>query len=172
MNKNVLIINQSAELYGADKAILELIENFPEGYTPIVVLHEDGPLKDLLENLSVQVIKSSVIKVKRGILKPSFFLQLPFEILKSFFTIKKELRGKKIALVHSNATSVFIGAFYAFFFRIPHVWHVHEIIEKPEDGSSGSNTSSKSIENNIKSVRESNHNNPLLIKKRNLKIQC
>ena len=48
----------------------------------------------------------------------------------------------------------------------------NEIIEKPEDGSSGSNTLSKSIENNIKSIRESNHNNPLLIKKRNLKIQC
>ena len=48
--KNVLIINQSAELYGADKALLELIENYPKGYNPIVVLHEDGPLKDLLES--------------------------------------------------------------------------------------------------------------------------
>ena len=47
--KNVLIVNQSAELYGADKAILELINNFPENYNPIVVLHEKGPLKQLLE---------------------------------------------------------------------------------------------------------------------------
>lgn len=132
MNKNILIINQSAELYGADKAILELIENFPAGYTPIVVLHEEGPLKKRLENQGIQVIHSSVIKVKRGILTPSYFLQLPFEILKSFYTIKRELKGEKIAVVHSNATSVFIGAFYAFFFRIPHIWHVHEIIEKPE----------------------------------------
>jgi glycosyltransferase involved in cell wall biosynthesis len=132
LNKNVLIINQSAELYGADKAILELIENFPFGYTPIVVLHEEGPLKDLLENLNIQVIKTSVIKVKRGILKPAFFLKLPFEILQSIYKIKKELKGKKIDLVHSNATSVFIGAFYSSVFRIPHLWHVHEIIEKPE----------------------------------------
>lgn len=129
--KNVLIINQSAELYGADKAILELINNFPENYTPIVVLHEEGPLKSLLEKKRIQVIKASVIKVKRGILKPSFFLKLPFEIIKSFIVIKKQLRGKKIHLIHSNATSVFIGAFYSFFFRIPHLWHVHEIIEKP-----------------------------------------
>lgn len=129
--KNVLIVNQSAELYGADKAILELINNFPENYTPIVVLHEEGPLKQLLEKKGIQVIYSSVIKVKRGILKPFFFLKLPFEIIKSFITIRRELKGKKIHLVHSNATSVFIGAFYSFFFRIPHLWHVHEIIEKP-----------------------------------------
>ena len=53
--KNVLIINQSAELYGADKAILELINNFPENYTPIVVLHEEGPLKSLLEKKRIQM---------------------------------------------------------------------------------------------------------------------
>jgi len=132
LKKNVLIVNQSAELYGADKAILELIENFPENYTPIVVLHEEGPLKVILDNLGIQVIKTSVIKVKRGILKPSFFIRFPFEIIKSFVKIKKELKGKKIDLIHSNATSVFIGAFYSYFFRIPHIWHVHEIIEKPK----------------------------------------
>jgi glycosyltransferase involved in cell wall biosynthesis len=130
--KNVLIINQSSELYGADKAILELINNFPEHYNPIVVLENEGPLKELLKNKGIQVISSSVIKVKRGILKPTFFIKLPFEIIKSIIKIKKALKGKKIDLIHSNATSVFIGAFYSFFFRIPHLWHVHEIIVKPK----------------------------------------
>lgn len=132
IKKNVLIVNQSAELYGADKALLELIENFPENFNPIVVLHEEGPLKEILEKLKIQVIKTSVIKVKRGILKPWFFFQLPFDILTSFYKIKRELNGKRIDLIHSNATSVFIGAFFGFFFRIPHLWHVHEIIEKPK----------------------------------------
>jgi glycosyltransferase involved in cell wall biosynthesis len=131
LKKNVLIVNQSAELYGADKALLELIENFPVNFNPIVVLHEEGPLKVILEKMNVQVIKTSVIKVKRGILKPSFFVTLPYDTIKSFIKIKRELKGKKIDLIHSNATSVFIGAFYGFFFRIPHLWHVHEIIEKP-----------------------------------------
>lgn len=129
--KNVLIINQSAELYGADKALLELLENYPDGYCPIVVLHQDGPLKDRLTKMGIDVIHSSVIKVKRGILGPLFFLKLPFEIFRSIRTIKKELRGKKIDLVHSNAISVFIGAFYASLYRKKHLWHVHEIIEHP-----------------------------------------
>lgn len=130
--KNVLIINQSAELYGADKVILELILNYPEGYNPIVVLHEEGPLKDLLELRGIQVILTSVIKIKRGIINPVFFIKLPFIVLKSFYKIRKELGGKKIDFIHSNATSVFIGAFYAFFFRKKHLWHVHEIIEYPK----------------------------------------
>lgn len=132
MKKNVLIINQSAELYGADRALLELLENYPEDYNPIVVLHEEGPLKNLLENMGIQVIKSSVIKVKRGIIKPSFFIKLPFDILNSILHIKKELKGQKIDFVHSNAISVFVGAFYSFFLRKKHIWHVHEIIIHPE----------------------------------------
>lgn len=129
--KNVLIINQSAELYGADKAILELIENFPENYNPIVVLHEEGLLKEKLQSIGIQVINSSVIKVQRSI-NFWFFLKLPFDIIRAFFTIKKALNGKKIDIVHSNATSVFIGAFYSKVFNIPHLWHVHEIIESPK----------------------------------------
>lgn len=132
MKKNVLIINQSAELYGADRALLELLENYPKEYNPIVVLHEEGPLKDLLETMGIQVIKSSVIKVKRGVLRPSFFIKLPFDVIKSIFHIKKELKGQKIDFVHSNAISVFIGAFYSFFLRKKHLWHVHEIIIHPE----------------------------------------
>lgn len=130
--KNILIINQSAELYGSDKAILELILNFPADYNPIVVIQENGLFKDLLEEKGIQVIDSPVIKVKRGILTPFFFLKLPFQIFKSFRNIKKQLNGKKIDIVHSNSTSVFIGAFYSFFFRKKHLWHVHEIIEKPK----------------------------------------
>lgn len=130
--KNVLIVNQSAELYGADKAILELICNFPKNFRPIVVVHEEGPFKKILEEKGIQVIKCSVIKVKRGILKPNFFLNLPLDYLKSVNTIKKALGNEKIDLIHSNATSVFLGAFMSFFQRIPHVWHVHEIIVEPK----------------------------------------
>ncbi|RYZ20367.1 MAG: glycosyltransferase [Chitinophagaceae bacterium] len=130
--KNVLIVNQSAELYGADKALLELLQNYPSGYNPIVVLHQDGPLKEILKGMGIQVIHASVIKVKRGVLTTSFMLGLPFEVIRSFRTIKKELGGKKIHLVHSNAISVFIGAFYSLAFRKKHLWHVHEIIEHPK----------------------------------------
>lgn len=129
--KNILIINQSAELYGSDKALLELIENFPSNFNPIVVLHEKGPLTEKLNNLNIEIIETSVIKVKRGILNINFLFFLPFEVFSSFRKIRKQLSGRKIALIHSNATSVFIGAFYSFFFRIPHIWHVHEIIEEP-----------------------------------------
>lgn len=130
--KNILIINQSAELYGSDKVLLELLENFPENYKPIVVLHEKGPLTEKLNQLNIEIIEASVIKVKRGIINFAFLLYLPFEIYSSFRTIRNQLSGRKISLIHSNATSVFIGAFYSFFFRIPHIWHVHEIIEEPK----------------------------------------
>ena len=130
--KNILIINQSAELYGSDKVLLELLENFPENYKPIVVLHEKGPLTEKLNQLNIEIIEASVIKVKRGIINFAFLLYLPFEIYSSFRTIRNQLSGRKISLIHSNATSVFIGAFYSFFHNKPHLWHVHEIVESPK----------------------------------------
>lgn len=130
--KYILIINQSSELYGSDKAILELIKDFPKGYIPIVVLEDEGPLKKYLEKIGVKVIKSSVIKVQRGNLNFLFFLKLPWLMIGSILSLKSKLKSYKISVVHSNSISVFLGSFYALVFRIPHLWHIHEIIEKPK----------------------------------------
>jgi glycosyltransferase involved in cell wall biosynthesis len=130
--KNVLIINQSSELYGADKALLELIENFPPNFNPIVVLENEGPLKELLLEKGIKIIKCPVIKLNRSMLSFYGLYQILVDATKGFYIIRKETKSIKVDLVHSNAISVLIGFIYSFFYNKPHLWHVHEIVENPK----------------------------------------
>lgn len=130
--KNILIVNQSSELYGADKALLELIDNFPEEFTPIVVLENDGPLKEILIKKGVKIIKCPVIKLNRSLLSFYGLYRITVDIFKGFYIIRRETKSIKIDAVHSNAISVLIGAIYSFLYNKPHLWHVHEIVENPK----------------------------------------
>ncbi|CAM4433895.1 glycosyltransferase family 4 protein [Flavobacterium terrigena] len=130
--KNVLIINQSSELYGADKALLELIDNFPKNFTPIVVLENEGPLKEILLQKGIKVIKCPVVKLNRSLLSFYGIYRVFVDSIRGFYIISKETKTITIDLVHSNAISVLIGAFYSLFYNKPHLWHVHEIVESPK----------------------------------------
>lgn len=130
--KNVLIINQSSELYGADKALLELIENFPKNFKPIVVLENEGPLKEILLIKGVKIIKCPVVKLNRSLLSIFGIYRIFADTIKGFHILRKETKLLTIDIVHSNAISVLIGAMFSFFYNKPHLWHVHEIVENPK----------------------------------------
>jgi glycosyltransferase involved in cell wall biosynthesis len=130
--KNVLIINQSSELYGSDKALLELLENFPKNCKPIVVLEGDGILNDVLKKKGILILKSRVIKIKKSDFNILGLLKLIKNVVFGLYDIKKQTKNIKIDLIHSNTTAVFLGAFYSFIFRKKHLWHVHEIVENPK----------------------------------------
>ncbi len=132
MKKNVLIFNQSSELYGSDKALLELLENYPDGYHPVVVLENEGPLKDILLARGIQVIKAPVMKLTRKRMSPIGMVGLIADMISGLFTLWRATRKLDIRLVHSNSIAVLMGGFYALIFRKKHVWHVHEIIEHPK----------------------------------------
>jgi glycosyltransferase involved in cell wall biosynthesis len=132
MKKNVLIFNQSSELYGSDKALLELLENFPMDYNPIVVLEHEGPLKEILLSKGIQVIKAPVMKLTRKRMSLTGMLGLGADMISGLIRLRRATRKMDITLVHSNSIAVFMGGFYAFFFRKKHLWHVHEIVEHPK----------------------------------------
>lgn len=130
--KNVLIINQSSELYGADKALLELIDNYPKDFMPIVVLEHEGPLKKILLAKNIKVIKCPVIKLNRAVFTFSGSVKLVSDFFKGLYIIRKETKNIQVDLIHSNAISVLVGAFYSFLYKKKHLWHVHEIVEHPK----------------------------------------
>lgn len=130
--KTILFIHQSAELYGSDKTLFSLVKEIQlHDIKPIVVLPEEGDLAILLRESNIEIIISPIIKLSRSIFSPINFVKLPFLILSSLNSLEKQLRNHSIDLVHSNTLAVLIGALYAKWKKIGHVWHVHEIIEKP-----------------------------------------
>ena len=131
--KTILFVHQSSELYGSDKTLLFLVTRFKKrGITPIVVLPDRGPLSNILEQNNIQIIETPVIKISRKMFAIGNLLNLPFQALSSLKTIDTALKGVQIDLVYSNTLAVLIGLLYAKKKGKKHIWHVHEIIQKPK----------------------------------------
>lgn len=130
--KTILYFHQSAELYGSDKTLLQLVIGMSKkGHKVVVIVPEEGALTVEFHNSGIRYIVSPVLKLSRDM----FTVRKLFLFIYHFFTsikkIRKETKGLKIDCIHSNTLAVLIGAFYAKLFRIKHLWHVHEIIKHP-----------------------------------------
>jgi glycosyltransferase involved in cell wall biosynthesis len=132
--KTILFIHQSSELYGSDKTLFFLAKSISESprFNVLVVLPDNGPLKNLLEESNIEVIISPVVKVSRQMFSFKGITLLPFQILRALIKLRKLLRGIRVDIIHSNTMAVLVGAFYSKLYSIKHVWHIHEIIEKPK----------------------------------------
>ena len=130
--KNILFIHQSAELYGSDKTLLLLLKNLDKNkFKPIVLLPFDGPLKEALENENIEVVIAPVLKLYRKLFTPKNLIGF-FKDIKTAFKIVNELHKKyQFTLIYSNTLAVLLGIMFAWKNNIKHLWHVHEIIEKP-----------------------------------------
>lgn len=131
--KTILFVHQSSELYGSDKTLLYLVKAFNQDFVfePIVVLPDQGPLLELLEQENIKVYVLSVLKVSRKMFKLSYLLKLPFQAMAVMKELDRLLANETIDFVHSNTLAVLLGAIYSRRRKIKHIWHVHEIIEKP-----------------------------------------
>jgi len=130
--KNILFIHQSAELYGSDKTLLLLLKNLDKNkFKPIVLLPFDGPLKEALENENIEVVIAPVLKLYRKLFTPKNLIGF-FKDIKAAFKIVNKLHKKyQFTLIYSNTLAVLLGIMFAWKNNIKHLWHVHEIIEKP-----------------------------------------
>ncbi len=131
--KNILFFHQSAELYGSDKTLLFLVKYLKENsqFNPIVVLPNEGELTLILHELNISYIITPVLKLSRGMFRILELFKMPFQVIKSINYISKQVKGMEITLIHSNTLAVLLGGIYAKIKGVPHVWHIHEIIEHP-----------------------------------------
>ncbi len=130
--KNILIIHQSADLYGSDKVLLDLVRELPRAdIHPIVVLPVSGPLREALASAGIETHICPVLKISRSSLTPVGFVKLIGEVPRAIRQLDRIVNKRRISLVQSNTLAVMSGALWSRLRRIPHLWHVHEIIESP-----------------------------------------
>jgi glycosyltransferase involved in cell wall biosynthesis len=133
MNGIALYLHGSAEMYGSDKVLLNLAAAAAADaqFKPVVVLNEDGPLRQALQAAGVEVHVATVVKLSRAMFSPRAPIVLWRAISRSFQALDTIVAGRHVALVYSNTLGVLGGAVWARRRGLPHVWHVHEIILKP-----------------------------------------
>lgn len=133
MKKIILFVHQSADLYGSDRVLLALVSKLNrEEFLPIVLLPVDGPLVAEFGAAGVEYHVLPISRLSRATLSLRGLLGLPANLIGSLRAINRVLNGRHVDLVHSNTLAVLSGALWARWHRVPHVWHVHEIILNPK----------------------------------------
>jgi glycosyltransferase involved in cell wall biosynthesis len=128
----VLIAHSSAELYGADRIVIELAAGLvQQGHRLEVVLPAPGPLHDELAAVGVKARRRNLGVLRRRYFSFSGLANRACRILNGAVFIRRVVREQGLTVVHSNTTAVLAGAIAAWSLRVAHVWHVHEITTRP-----------------------------------------
>jgi glycosyltransferase involved in cell wall biosynthesis len=126
--KNILFINHSNKIAGAETVLLAIINIISKNRDDnIYVITPNyciaSPLKERLENMQINCFslpyKNIGVSFVRTIIVLLFNL---YSIVKLIKYIKKN----KINIIYSNTSVTGIGIITAMFMNMPHVWHYHE----------------------------------------------
>jgi glycosyltransferase involved in cell wall biosynthesis len=132
MPTTLLFLHPSAELYGADRTLLQLVEGLDRArWRAVVALPRRGVLADALEQAGAIVEVGELGIGARGDLGPRGLLSLAWRIPRSVLFVRRLAAKHRPSLVHTNTMVVLGGAFGAKLSPVRHLWHVHEILERP-----------------------------------------
>ena len=139
----VLFVAHEEELNGASKSLLNIIQEIQDNIKVFVLVRKQGRLTEELNKLRCEVIimpfylgaevrendtfKSRIkweVKELRYI-----FYRLPIT-LRTAFLMSKFVKKNRIDIVHSNSSSVFVGAFISKLSKCYHVWHFREFLKE------------------------------------------
>ena len=95
-------------------------------YVPLVLLADDGPLRERLETIGVEVIVRKVSVITRPVFRSwrivKFLLGLPVSV----FQIWRLIRQRQIDIVHANTGVLVTSGLAAKLARVPHIWHIRD----------------------------------------------
>ena len=131
--KRILYLHAGAEMYGADKVLLELIKGLDKDeFDPHVILPNDGPLVESLRQVGAQVSVLDYPILRRKYFNPKGIA----DYIRSYNFYAKQIalyaREHSIDMVHNNTAAVLEGIYLKRKLKLPLIWHVHEIIVKPK----------------------------------------
>lgn len=133
--KTILYLHAGAEMYGADKILLELVTRLDKTkFRPIVILPTDGILRQKLEEAKIKVHVISYPILRRKYFNPKGIINYAFNYRNQSNAIVKYLNDNniKVDLLHVNTLAVLEGIRLKKKLKVPLYWHIHEIITHPQ----------------------------------------
>lgn len=131
--KRILYLHAGAEMYGADKVLLELIKGLDsKEFEAHVILPNDGVLVEALRQVGAKVSVLDYPILRRKYFNPKGIA----DYIRSYNFYAKQIaiyaREHSIDIVHNNTAAVLEGIYLKRKLKLPLIWHVHEIIVKPK----------------------------------------
>jgi len=129
---HILFLQSSSEQYGSGKIILQVLRLYrSEGLTPVVVLTGPGPLVEELKAEGFIVRIQNLGILRRKYVNPAGLLNRLSKNLKAYRFLDQLHSEFRFELVYSNTLAVIVGAYWTKRNRLPHIWHIHEILLGP-----------------------------------------
>ena len=128
--RTTLFLHSSADLYGADRCLLRIVEACRDS-RPFVVLPYDGPLVAELRRVGVAHVIKPMAVMRRQCLTPFGLIGLSFAAIRDIFQLGALVRRESVELIYSNTTAIIMGGVVARLNKLRHIQHVREIIETP-----------------------------------------
>ena len=130
--RKIMFLHTGAELYGADRILLSIVENINhELFLPVVVLPCDGKLADKLREKNIQVEVISYPIVRRKYFNLVGILKYIMEYKTAVAELCALAREEDIDVIHNNTIAVLEGLSVGRKENIPVISHVHETITHP-----------------------------------------
>ena len=131
--KRILYLHAGAEMYGADKVLLELIKGLDsKEFEAHVILPNDGVLVEALRQVGAKVSVLDYPILRRKYFNPKGIA----DYIRSYNFCAKQIvlyaQEHSIDVVHNNTAAVLEGIYLKRKLKLPLIWHVHEIIVKPK----------------------------------------
>ncbi|QQK99932.1 glycosyl transferases group 1 family protein [Streptococcus oralis] len=131
--KRILYLHAGAEMYGADKILLELIKGLDsKEFEAHVILPNDGVLVEALRQVGAKVSVLDYPILRRKYFNPKGIA----DYIRSYNFYAKQIalyaREHSIDMVHNKTAAVLEGIYLKRKLKLPLIWHVHEIIVKPK----------------------------------------
>lgn len=130
---NILFLHAGAEMYGADKVMLDLIRRLDKNkYNPLVILPTDGVLVDELKKENIKVVVMPYPIMRRRYFNLKGLIQYASGMFEYTNKITKIAKEQRINLIHTNTAATLEGSFVSKKLHIPQLWSIHEIIVSPK----------------------------------------
>jgi glycosyltransferase involved in cell wall biosynthesis len=128
----ILFLHSSSDTYGASKIFVQTVSIAQKnGHTAIVVLSNKGNLEQILKAMGVEVHIVNLGIIRRQYFNLAGIVNRFLKWRSAFSTLNTLIRSHHIDTIFSNTAAVLIGGFVAHRNGLKHIWHIHEIIEKP-----------------------------------------
>jgi glycosyltransferase involved in cell wall biosynthesis len=138
MPTRVLFVDHETRLSGAERNMVDLIEQFDPARVEVhLVVPEDGPLARAATSVGAEVhllaLTPGLLSVSRwGLARnPLIVLRHAVAIVRAIIDLDRLVRRLKPDLLHSNSQKAhLLTAPVGIVRRVPHVWHQQDIINK------------------------------------------
>lgn len=132
MRRTVLFLHPSADLYGADRTLLQLVQGLDRrSYQCVVALPKTGPLVAELKRAGAKVEIGELGVGGRSDMNLRGLFSLARRIPRAISFVRELARVHRPVVIHTNTMIVLGGAMGAATCKARHLWHVHEILERP-----------------------------------------